>query len=177
MYKKIAIIAGSAALMLGAAIPALANHQWPPQPTGTTLNIAVVRNTSNASANTGWNDQINQSSVKKAHVGGDVETRQANLMSTGDANATSTGVVIANRQTGCSTCTPRRLTVNGALVTNSAGASSNTGYNLQTNSASVKKAHVDGEVETTQVNALRTGDATSTSRSWTVVNTSVSGPF
>ena len=166
MFKKIAAIAGAGAMLLSTATPAFAwGYNW-----GGTMNSAVVTNSANSSANTGWNLQLNEAKGTWAH---EVEVEgTANTLYTGAAVSDATAVTAANTQVGgCNIC-HRSLgfTYNSAVVNNGAASSANTGYNDQVNSASGAGWFGEVEVEHTN-NYMGTGPAVSSANAWTVVNT------
>ena len=169
MIKKIAALAGAGAMLLAVAGPAFAVVPgfW-----GTgSKDVAIVNNGASAVASTGGNGQGNSATVKKAGVTGDVEVSGNNNMTTGEAQADATAVVVANTHIGCSTCGWSLGHKDVAVVNNGAQAGSLTGDNGQGNAATVKKAHVGGEVEVGGSNTLKTGPASSDADAWTVVNT------
>ncbi len=61
-------------------------------------NTANVIQMTSSSANTGLNDQGNSAYVERAGIGGEVEVKGNNTMTTGDAESSATGVVVVNTQ-------------------------------------------------------------------------------
>ena len=118
----------------------------------------------------------NTASVTKAHVDGDVEVGGTNVVKqlhTGNANAFAVGGVAANTEVGCDTCGGHGFTVNKARVNNVTLAAAETGV-AAGGSATIEKAHVDGDVEvggTNVVKQLHTGNSNARSYGFVVVNT------
>lgn len=172
MINKIAAIAGAGAILLASATPALAkgNYNW----FGGEYNSAVVLNSANSSANTGYNGQYNQAT---GTFSGKVEVEHAyNTLSTGSAVSSATALTAANTQVGCSVCNfyMGGAKYNSAFVTNGAASAANTGYNTQANNA--EGAWTFGKVEVEHTgNVQGTGAAESDANAWTVVNTNWSG--
>ena len=167
--KKIAAFAGSAALLLGTATPALA-YEFGGLHHGS-LDAAYVENGAAALANTGDNTQTN--SAAGALVYGDVETEDVNnLIVTGDAYAGARAVAITNTHVGDCGCESRGHK-DLAMVSNGALAEANTGYNSQTNSAAGLGVGGEVEVERTD-NAIVTGNAVAEADAWAVTNTHLS---
>lgn len=176
MMKKIAVLAGAGALLLGLAGSALA---WGPM--WGDLNVANVDNATVAIAGTGGNSVGNLAVVERAGVSGEVEVEGDNNvnMTTGGADALAVGVVVANTQIGCSTCGRRgpSSTRNIASVDNATVADADTGTNNVGGAASVKMAHIGGEVEVEGNNNvnLTTSEASAKSIGVVVVNTRWTG--
>ena len=186
--KKIAAFAGSAALLLGAATPALAysrHHDSDPL-LDVSVNRAVVVNTAVAQADTGLNVQRNTANGGQGDV--DVE-RSYNTMTTGAAQADATAVALTNiRFGGCGCESDAKISVNwnDAIVQNGAQAGAFTGGNTQVNRAnggsglevlSEGRHHRSGgdvEVEESY-NSLATGGATADADAWAVTNAHLTG--
>lgn len=158
MFKKLAALAGAGALLLGAALPAFALFDGG--------DVAIIKkNQATAEANTGGNLQGNY-----ALVGGGDDTSVSgnNSMSTGNASAYAGALVVANTHIRCG-CDGNGGHVDFAYVKkNKATALANTGVNEQGNGALV-----DGGDDTSVSgdNSMSTGDASSTARAYTIVNT------
>lgn len=178
MVKKIAALAGAGAILLSVAVPVFAvygHHHG-------SSDVAIIRNSATANANTGENVQGNMAIVGGRGVD-DVTVRGDNWMSTGDATAYAGALVVANTHIGCGRCGGGgRGHTDLALVGNSAVANANTGWNFQGNYAgpSVNGAsaeghgnhgHGDSDVTVGGDNTMRTGGADSTARAWVIVNT------
>lgn len=162
--KKLAALLGAGALLLSVAGPAFG--AW-----SMTINKAKVKSTTNVSANTGANIVGNGVSVKKAHVGGEVEVKGDNQVDTGKAEAKNLKVIAANTSVGCDTCGTSGMTINKAKVKSETNVSANTGANYVGNSAEVKKAGVSGDVEVRGDNTVDTGKAEAGNMEIIVVNT------
>lgn len=170
--KRLIAVAGTTALMLGSAVPALANYEGGNGGGyGGGSDVAIVNNSAAAYSNTGGNNQGNSATVKKAKVSGDVEVSGNNTLDTGNATAKASSVVVANVHKGDCECLGRKHK-DVALIRNSAEAGADTGYNNQGNSATVKKAKVNdgGEVKVSGNNTGTTGNAAAKAKAWTVVN-------
>lgn len=179
--KKLIAFGAGAGLLLAAAVPVFANGD---HGRGGSSDVAIVRNSASAGANTGYNSQGNtaliggQGEVEDVTVGGN------NDMTTGNADAYAGALVVANTHIGCG-CESRGHK-DFALVDNSAEAGADTGDNGQGNAAliggysdsqSLGGGDRDNEVEDITVNGnntMTTGDASATSRAWTIVNTHMS---
>ena len=171
MIKRLIAIGGATALLLGAAVPALAWGGWGSR------DVAIVGNEAVAVANTGGNTQDNFAAGDEAEVEDNDGDR---YMDTGDADAYAGALVVANTHVGCD-CDEDNNTesLNGgggsnhkdfALVGNGAGALANTGDNAQDDVALGDGD--DAEVEDNDGNrTMYTGNASSTARAWTIVNT------
>src|SRR3990167_9972717 len=119
MVKKLITAGAVAATMLMMAGGAWAWGSW---------DVAFVRNSSEAVANTGENMQLGgQINVAKGSGEAEVEGNSVDQrMRTGDADADSTAVVVANTHVGCG-CGRRGKDI--ALVGNESYAGANTGFN------------------------------------------------
>ena len=141
-------------------------------------DVAFVRNSSEAVANTGENMQLGgQINVAKGSGEAEVEGNSVDQrMRTGDADADSTAVVVANTHVGCG-CGRRGKDI--ALVGNESYAGANTGFNTQVGGQYNKAKSWGGgeaEVEDNSVDQrMTTGDADADSSAWVVVNTHVGG--
>lgn len=176
MMKKIAALVGAGAMLLGTAVPAFAWWNWW---TPTTSDTAVVTNSAQSVANTGNNLQGNGVDASWSFVG-PVSVKGDNGVSTGNADADATAVVVANTHVECCStpCSGGCMQMQScpcphndyAVVTNSAYAGANTGYNLQGNGVTLKGVW-GGGVTVGGDNSAWTGSATADSDAWTVVNT------
>src|SRR3989344_7751655 len=117
--KKTAITLAAAGALLASAMPALGYTRH----SGNT-DVTIVSNGSGAYANTGGNTQNNT-----AVFGGDI-TRNggSRTMTTGNADADSTAVVVADTNIGCG-CESRRGGRDFTMVNNGSLAEANSGLN------------------------------------------------
>lgn len=170
MMKKLAAMAGAAALLLGATVPALAHHRhWYGG-----SDVAMVENSASAVASTGGNGQGNAVLANGGH-NDDTTVSGNNYMSTGDANAYAGALVVANTHIGCGPCASGgRKHKDFAMVKNGAGAGAYTGGNGQGNAVEENGGHND-DTTVSGNNSMTTGNATSKARAWTVVNTHLGG--
>lgn len=166
--KKLVSLIGAGAMLLAIATPVLARgHHRGPE------NVTRVTNTTTAVANTGL-EVGNIATVERAGAW-KVEAEGNNTvgkLSTGDADATAVGVVVADTQVGCSRCSRRGEQEKLNLVENTVVASADTGI-VVGNTADVSRAHV-GSVEAegnNTVGKLSTGDAAATAVGVVVVDT------
>jgi hypothetical protein len=194
MKKLIGLTAGVAGL-LAVAVPAFAGNSCGGQCGGgmfdrfcrcPDINRVSVMNTSQATADTGDNSQSDYAYAEggsKAEV--EYKGGGARNMTTGDATANSVAAVLANNDAGddsdgCGGCTRMRKdgqdqdrqTKNYARVDNYSGADAGTGGNWQdslSDASGGSKAEVEYRCGGSTRN-MTTGDATSRSRSWVVVN-------
>jgi hypothetical protein len=167
MMKKLAAMAGAAALLLGAVAPTFAEDgpffPWWSQ------DVAVVNNGATAVANTGGNKQGNGAAYNIVNSG-NVAVTGNNWMGTGKADAYAGALVIANTHMGCDLCSVSLFHQDYAGVNNGATAVADSGNNGQGSGANGNYVWVGG-VYVTGNNGMDTGNAISTARSWTVVNT------
>jgi len=170
--KKLAAMAGAAALLLGATVPALA-HPWHWHGGS---DVAIVENSASAVANTGENGQGNAVLANGGH-NDDTTVSGNNYMSTGGADAYAGALVVANTHIGCGPCAsggPNHRDF--AMVGNGAYAVANTGENGQGNAVEEDGGHND-DTTVGGDNTMVTGGAVSTARAWTVVNTHWGGSW
>jgi hypothetical protein len=182
MRNKLVISAASAALMLAVAVPAFAgsNHREDNRLSNLSVNVALVDNTSSATARTGEVEQKNDVEGQGGTTVGD------NLGASGDAYADSTAVTVANTRVGCSACDSRGVSLDLAFVDNSSRALATSGEVEQNNDVESEAPKSDdkhhehrnsdsnGSMVTKGINTGYSGDAHSTSNAWTVVNTRIS---
>jgi len=184
--KKIAALIGAGALLLSVATPAFA-WWW-----GGSRDTAIVTNSAIATADTGLNSQGNYV-VAGDDVRGGVNVSGNNSLTTGEASATATAVVVANTHKECCPSPCIGYACGGgfgggsnrcecphtdyANVNNGASAGAFTSGNFQGNSVEagedVGSRCGGGSTYVSGSNTMRTGDASSTARAWTVVNTHV----
>lgn len=158
--KKFASLVGAGALLLGMAVPVFA---W-------SSDVAIVKNSAGAYADTGLNGQGNGVSVEKAGAN-DIVVGGNNSMTTGNATAYAGALVVANTHIGCGPCAGGGWGHKDfAIVKNDASAEAYTGWNGQGNGVDVYKAHAD-DITVGGNNSVTTGVADSTARAWTIVNT------
>lgn len=187
MVKKAIAIAGAGALLLSLAVPALGyNYGGGYGFMGGSNDVAMITNNVGASANSGFNWQTNMA------MGGDSGN---NNMTTGKATAYAGSLTIANTHVGCCAQPPCGYPCGGygmgnqgesssdfAWITNNVGASANSGYNMQVNTAMGGKDfgggfggchHCGGSQGGSDSgnNNMTTGPANATARAWTIVNT------
>jgi len=168
--KKIAALVGAGALVLATVVPAFGWH-----PMFGSDNVAMVSNSATAVANTGGNSQSNVADVQ--HGGGvNVYGASGNrTMYTGDADAYAGALVVANTHVGCGKKCVDNHDDDVAMVRNGALASADTGTNGQDDAAVVRHGGGVTVGGGTGSRYLVTGDASSTSRAWTIVNTHLAG--
>ncbi len=157
MVKKIAALAGGAALLLGAALPTLAGFNG----YLFSKDVALVQNTAYSVADTGGNTQ-NVTATK----GGDVDDAGGSrYIDTGDASSYAGALVVANVHKGCG-CESGFYHKDFAKVENIADSYALTGYNAQD-----VKATKGGDVDDADGSrTIYTGGATSIARAWTLTN-------
>jgi len=159
MIKKIATIAGAAALLLGSAAPTLAFRHMPNYDVN---NWAQVTTKVEAKADTGDNAQ-------KMYTAG------SNYMETGDALAGASANTVVNVFDACG-CLPMGDLNNWAMVNTDVKAKADTGDNFQKVWGALQVVKLDrhhhggGQQQPTGSNMLFTGNATAASEAWTVVN-------
>lgn len=142
-------------------------------------NVAIIKNNSIVNSDTGGNTQNNTAMVEKSSYSrAGVVGSGARIIQTGEADSNSTLVIAANTAIGCNTCQrPVKIKVDVALVNNKSKIHSITGSNSQDDLAVVTKAsNSSSEVKSPILNIrmIRTGNADSTTKSWTLVNTQIS---
>lgn len=172
MLKKLAAVASTGAVLLAAATPAFATWSWGWHSSGSTVtNSANVVSSANASANSGYNDQSNGTEASSwGWHAGNVAVNEGNSATTGPAVSAAGNNVQVNGYTGCNVCNLNgwSWTTNSANVVSSAAASSNSGYNSQSNWTHASSW--GGNVGVVEGNSLVTGRADSASQNWVIVN-------
>ena len=134
---------------------------------GGNYDTTIVNNSSEAIANTGENEQNNTAVVGLVrHSGG------SRSMRTGNANANSTAVVVADTNIGCGCSRPSRHGGSNhdmTMVDNESYAGANTGDNQQNNTAVLGVVNRSGGFR-----SMTTGNANANSTAWTVADTNFS---
>ena len=165
--KRIAITLAAAGALLASAMPALGYSRH----SGNT-DVTIVSNGSGAYANTGGNTQNNT-----AVFGGDItQNGGSRTMTTGNADADSTAVVVADTNIGCG-CESRRghhqsSTTDFTMVENGSEAVADSGNNEQDNTAVGHWSDVRGNRGS---RTMTTGNASADSDAWVIADTNVSG--
>jgi hypothetical protein len=139
----------------------------------TKINTAFVDSSTQAGAFTGENTQLSGVAVEKAGLD-DIHYAGTNNLTTGVANSNATSRLMVNTSFGCDNCLPtqqitRYTEMNMAKVNTQTMTQAETGLNVQQNSVSVEKAHLD-DISSHNCNWLKTGTANSTATSLNLVN-------
>lgn len=196
--KKILAVAAAGAMLVSAVLPVLAHGRRESTTPRITADVAFVKNSAVAESSTGLNVQGNVAVVDESSVRGGVEVGGNNSLTTGDASANATAVVVANTHVTCceqpcqSECSRDRSDscaceshFDVAAVENGATATAYTDMNVQGNDVAVTNSSVGGSEEHHHRrsegsagsigvwgdNTLTTGAASSEVNAWTVVNT------
>lgn len=178
MLNKLIIIPLALCTIALLSVPAFAGGPMMPfHMPSMDINIALIKSDTEAMANTGNNLQLSSVDVNKARVD-DIKVYGSNYMGTGDAVANASSSIVANKQFGCDMCGFNRrgtdIKLDLAAIDTTTMSLADTGNNQQASTVNIKKASAD-DISIHAHDMLKTGDATATSNSWTVVNTNWSG--